>query len=157
MKRLVIRDDFWNHVDTSGECWIWKRAKNKNTGYGNLSLGQGKSALAHRFAYELYYQRIDTALQVDHLCKNTLCVNPLHLELVTPRVNNLRSNSRSSMQAKQTHCVWGHKFDVPNTYLDSRNRRHCRECRSRRMAEFFAPRGKQWANRKLQEAKAKRV
>jgi len=45
--------------------------------------------LSHRVAYEIVNGPIPLGLVLDHLCKNTLCINPLHLEAVS-RIENHR-------------------------------------------------------------------
>jgi HNH endonuclease len=37
----------------------------------------------HRFAWELLNGPIPDGPTIDHLCRNTLCVKPAHLEVVT--------------------------------------------------------------------------
>jgi hypothetical protein len=48
---------------------------------------------AHVFAYESYYGPLPAGMEPDHLCSNTLCCNPLHLEAVSHRTNVLRGRS----------------------------------------------------------------
>lgn len=84
--------------------------------------------LAHRFAYMISHQEpIRPDYEIDHLCHVLACVNPLHLEEVTRKVNNGRSNSITARHSKQTHCIAGHAFDLINTYF-GRQGRACREC-----------------------------
>lgn len=40
--------------------------------------------------YELLVGPIPPGLQIDHLCRNKICVNPAHLEPVTHRENLMR-------------------------------------------------------------------
>jgi hypothetical protein len=47
---LSTAERFWQHVDRSGECWVWTRAKIK--GYGAFRL-DGRTVYAHRIAWEL--------------------------------------------------------------------------------------------------------
>ncbi|MFF4531456.1 HNH endonuclease signature motif containing protein [Streptomyces sp. NPDC001407] len=46
---------------------------------------------AHRTAYSLMVGEVPDGLQIDHLCRNALCVNPAHLEPVTPSENIRRA------------------------------------------------------------------
>jgi hypothetical protein len=45
---------------------------------------------AHRFVYEWLVGPISEGLELDHLCSNTLCINPDHLEPVTGEENRRR-------------------------------------------------------------------
>jgi HNH endonuclease len=47
--------------------------------------------MAHRYAYEALVGPIPTDHDIDHLCGNSLCVNPEHLEPVTPWENRRRA------------------------------------------------------------------
>lgn len=69
-------------------CWIWLGATAVNTrsrshAYGLMNGGQ----LAHRVMYEQARGPIPEGHDLDHLCRETLCVNPDHVEPVTHREN----------------------------------------------------------------------
>lgn len=110
-------------IAISGECWEWQGAIN-NRGYGSVTNGKGGSMLAHRKAYELAVGSIPTGLEIDHLCRNTRCVNPCHLEPVT-RAENARRRSEA-----QTHCHRGHPLSGENLRLHKRESGYARECRT---------------------------
>lgn len=130
-------DRFWSKVDIRGwdECWPWTASTNPD-GYGKFSVGRKSdgTTLAHRMAYQLLVGPIPEGLELDHVrdwgCVSTLCCNPLHLEPVTHEENNRRSNSRTAVNARRTHCVNGHEFTPENTYYYERGGRHHRTCRT---------------------------
>lgn len=124
---------FWEKVDRSAECWTWKDVPTR-AGYGLISVND-RRLYAHRFAYELFHGLIPDGLVIDHLCRNTRCVNPDHLEAVTQRENCLRGVSVSAINAAKTHCIHGHSFDDDNTYMPpGSNQRMCRTCLNERRA-----------------------
>lgn len=51
-----------------------------------------KVLLAHRLMYMLHTNtlQIPHGMHISHLCHNSLCINPLHLNLEEPHVNNER-------------------------------------------------------------------
>ena len=121
-KPRVIRTwDSNNYRVLDDGCWEWLGST--STGYGCFRRGY-----AHRYSYELHKGAIPDGLQIDHLCRNRLCVNPDHLEAVTVRVNVLRGVSRVAANARQSHCIRGHEFTPENTRRRANGSRACREC-----------------------------
>lgn len=72
-------------LDPKTECWIWQGSISQ--GYGKLSNGGGGPEWAHRVYYELAYGPIPERQQIHHACENRACVNPAHLELLSPRAH----------------------------------------------------------------------
>lgn len=124
LERLRIDDpleSFLARVEKTEGCWIWQGTVMAN-GYGT-----GTGGLAHRWAWELFRGPIPEGLQIDHLCRVTRCVNPDHLEPVTAKVNNARSESPSAIAGRRSHCAEGHEYTEENTYM-YRGKRRCRTC-----------------------------
>jgi hypothetical protein len=88
-------------------------------------------------AWELARGPIPEGLEIDHLCRRRLCVNPRHMAVVTHRENNARGMSLSAIAARQTHCAAGHPFDDANTYRPpgAPDTRMCRACMAIREAK----------------------
>lgn len=104
-----ISERFEEKVDRSGRCHVWTASTRPANGgrYGQFTImiarNQRKNVLAHRLAWELERGEIPEGKQIDHLCRNTLCVNVEHLQVVTPSMNQRRRLDRSlGGQARET-------------------------------------------------------
>lgn len=86
-------------------CMEWQGEINRN-GYGRLWFG-GHRHMAHKFTFELYKGPIREGMQLDHLCRNRCCVNPDHLEMVTPKQNMVRVFRRRKRIDDEGNLVGG--------------------------------------------------
>ena len=124
-------------VVTDAGCWEWLGTRSKS-GYASISIF-GVSRRAHRVLYEIVVGAIPDGLQLDHLCRVRHCVNPVHLEPVTPRENVLRGVGPSAQAAAREECIHGHAYTPENTYV-WRGHRACRECRRLTLRRRYARR-----------------
>ena len=88
MDQLVSVNKFERYFNKDGNCWLWKGTI--HAGYGRYCVKTDKGhryVSAHRYSYELYIGKIPEKLVINHLCNNTSCVNPEHLEAVTQKQN----------------------------------------------------------------------
>ena len=97
----------------------------------------GDVFLAHRVVYELIKNKIPRGMVLDHLCRNILCVNPEHLEIVDERTNALRGIGVCAINSRKTHCKRGHEFTEENTRIEKGDKRICRKCASIRCLAFY--------------------
>lgn len=126
MKEALTR--ILGHTEKRKGCWVWTRATDQN-GYGRTNVA-GQSMGAHRATYSLMVGPIPAGHHVHHVCQNKPCVNPTHLQPITPADHN-RLRVR-------THCLHGHEFDSVNTYRTPAGSRACRKCTARRQREYQA-------------------
>lgn len=118
---------FWDKVEITPSCWIWHGATDSG-GYGRLTR-KGVNFSSHRYAYEFLIGPIPSGLLLDHLCRVRLCVNPIHLEPVTRKVNNRRGLAigKTHHNGVKESCPQGHAYDESNTRL-YRGYRYCKAC-----------------------------
>lgn len=136
--KLTREETFWSRVDASGDCWEWTRGKTSG-GYGEFRVGYTQWS-THRYAWVNLVGEIPEGMHLDHLCRNRICCNPDHLEIVTGRVNILRGEGFSAHNARKTHCNRGHELTEENTYTATRKSgttwRACRKCRAENQAAY---------------------
>lgn len=133
-----IWDRFCSSVepDLNGGCLLWA-GQASNGGYGRFLISRKNVVQAHRFAYEHERGPIPPGLHVDHLCRVRCCVNPTHLEPVTPRENLLRGNSLAAIVVRTNTCKHGHLLTGDNVLVRKRGRgRECVECKRRAYREW---------------------
>jgi len=115
-------------------CWEWTGSQLAGAGYGRINLGRSRGVeYTHRVVMAMAYGEIPTGLQVDHLCRNRICCNPSHLELVSAAENTRRGESPGMAIHRLGVCVAGHPREV------AYRRRggeivYCQPCRQRRRA-----------------------
>ena len=119
---------------TPDECWLWMASRN-TAGYGRMQFNY-KHHVAHRLSWELHVGPIPDGLVIDHLCRNTSCVNPAHLEPVTDRVNILRGTAPTAEAARKTHCPKGHAYAGSNLKM-YKGFRMCATCKKVQARETY--------------------
>lgn len=110
-------------------CWEWPGACGNGGKYGWTSVwiteeGRRQTKWTHRLAYEILVGPIPDGMTLDHLCYNTRCMNPAHLEPCT-RAENVR---RARKRRDTGMCKRGHPLVEGNLYKNARAR-ECKTCR----------------------------
>lgn len=131
-KAVPLVERFHKHyiLEPNSGCWLWLSAtvSSKYGGpYGVIGADKGdekKMLLAHRASYRLHVGGITKGMQIDHTCENTLCVNPEHLQVLTPK----QHVKLTYVRAFGNCCKRGHFMDEKNTWIEKTGTRHCRRC-----------------------------
>jgi len=124
--------------ETGAGCWEYAPDSRADRNYRQVYLRRGVRRYAHRVVYEHMVGDIPAGLQLDHLCRNRICVNPAHLEPVTAQVNTRRA------RPVPTHCPQGHAYDEENTGTSPTGIRWCRTCkRVKALARYYANKNKE--------------
>lgn len=131
--RRPASERFWEKVNADGACWEWDGYRDEG-GYGRFRWHRRQNGYAHRLAWESLVGPIPEGMALDHLCRHRCCVNPDHLEVVTPQENARRSNALSMRKC----CAKGHEFTPANTMFTPRGRRYCRTCKQDSNARYRA-------------------
>jgi len=117
-KRFEKRISYDQHTG----CWNWDKVAVR--GYGASGI-YGQRCLAHRAVYIFLRGPVPLGLDLDHLCRNRLCVNPDHLEPVTRTVNLQRGFDARG-------CKNGHPYTLENSSVvhhgDGKISRRCKLC-----------------------------
>lgn len=103
---------------TKDGCWLWTGALVR--GYGVLSVN-GRTEYVHRELWRLTVGPLDGGMTLDHLCRNTRCCRPDHLEMVSRAENARRANETYKVgkatrlrrpKRNATHCRHGHEYAI---------------------------------------------
>jgi hypothetical protein len=96
-------------LDPATGCWLWQGPLDKD-GYGTFFLRRFNRR-AHRVAYANWREKIPAGAHIDHSCRIRHCVNPAHIEPITPRAHAVRGLTVPAINARKTHCPRGHPYD----------------------------------------------
>lgn len=107
----------WSKVDKRepAQCWPWTGGTFTPGGYPVIRIDNA-NRVAHRWLWEQMHNVILTAREeVDHTCRNIVCLNPAHHEAVT-KVENRR---RQAAAMRERVC------DLPGCGMPHRARGLC--------------------------------
>lgn len=112
-----------SHIpEPNSGCWLWTKGL-FNSGYGSLYLN-GKSELAHRFAWRLHKGPIPIGLCVLHRCDVPSCVNPEHLFVGTKADNNIDMIAKGRARKRGLRGEENPKARLTASQADEIRKRH---------------------------------
>lgn len=139
-----VKQRFFAKVKKTDTCWNWTGARSAyrpkrviadaTKGYGVININ-GRTFYAHRASWLMHKGPLIPGLVIDHLCENTLCVNPDHMQQVTSPENAQRSPKHSKNHGGYNYykefCKYGHKRGpelkgkpCPKCYKAKQKRQH---------------------------------
>lgn len=129
---------FWSKTLIGEDgCWLWIGALHPK-GYGGFKPSGGRPIFAHSWVatnFHKWPKRNHKTRVVDHICRNTSCVRPSHLRLVTAH-----DNAMNGKWALTTHCPQGHAYSPENLVTCELPRRVCRPCKNARLQLYSVKR-----------------
>lgn len=141
--RCVRTIDEWIAAATRRDdgCLIWAGYIEKN-GYGRINQRDVPERWAHRAVYTHVIGPIPVQHELDHLCHSRAwqcpggdrcvhraCVEPTHLEPVTPYENWARGRSWCAMAQGRPVCKDGHDLSGYNfARVSTTGKFYCRQC-----------------------------
>lgn len=128
-----IKATIERRTEQRGECIVWLGsttggAYEYGVKHNTTPLANG-SRLVHRQAYALEHG-VNDFPHIDHLCRNTLCCNPAHLDAVGRVENNRRAAA-----VRTDTCARGHTISEDFVREDDGHRR-CGRCRRARQQAY---------------------
>lgn len=100
----TIEQFFWARVRKTDSCREWAGSKTGTRLIYGWVTRYGHEQTAHRLSYKLFKKPVPKGMQVDHVCHNTVCVNPEHLRLASPSQN---AQNRKGVRSDSTTGIRG--------------------------------------------------
>jgi HNH endonuclease len=145
-ERLTADAGDWRRFVASGrpsECWPWIGSTHPK-GYGEVfrryGAGRRRVFRVHRLVWIAEYGAIPRGFQIDHRCRNKVCCNPRHLQLLTATDHARKSASEGwqNWVGDDARCRYGH---AERYWYERYHTWRCRACireqaRARRAAKW---------------------
>lgn len=116
----IVRRFVRGHNTRGRATWIVEDRGYDTPCHVYLRRGEPTDRGPQRRAYRDHYGEIPEGHDVHHRCEHPPCINPEHLQAVTPAEHGLLH--------RKTHCKRDHEFTPENTLDNGQGRRKCRAC-----------------------------
>ncbi|MFJ4997125.1 HNH endonuclease [Microbacterium sp. NPDC088619] len=85
-------------------CWEWMGGHNR-FGYARMKWN-GTGTSVYRVVWESEHGPVPRGMHVDHMCRNKGCVNPAHLQVVTPKENGENASLSKANTSGARGVTW---------------------------------------------------
>lgn len=147
MPRRPVSERFWEKVEKTDTCWLWRAGPHRDdlNVIGVFQLGRGEDEgliRAPHYAWLEAGNEIPSGMFLCHKCDTPKCVRPDHIFLGTP-ADNSRDMARKGRahESKKTHCPEGHPYDRITEWRGMKARR-CSICLRKKRRERYLREGR---------------
>jgi hypothetical protein len=116
-------------VDASGDCWLYA-GNSPDKLYPVIVRSERGRKVSYKVARLLWAALVGPIPDdwwLDHMCRNTRCVNPDHMRPMSENDVPIRSDQPSGKRKAQRECKRGHLY-TPETIKWQGNKRACAIC-----------------------------
>lgn len=111
-------------------CWHWLGSHRSHD--SRPVTGNKGHTYAYRETYKQVMGRPCPPGVAHHRCENKWCVNPWHLDFITPSEHAREHDTLGTFHRTKTHCPQNHEYSRENTLIKKRGDgttfRQCRTC-----------------------------
>jgi hypothetical protein len=107
------QDPTVSYVVAENGCWEWQGRPGSH-GYGQANR-DGRTTVAHRYMYERACGPIPNGMHLHHVCRNRACVNPAHLQIITPAEHQKESRANRRLGSRNLKLTWDDVREIRNS------------------------------------------
>jgi hypothetical protein len=124
---LSVAGSFVQRITVTPKCWYW--LFDKPTTYRGVAHYNKRSIPVHRLSYLIFNGELPAGKEIHHVCEIPNCVNPEHLQALTPEDHSKITGNMLRVKFRKDCCKYGHPRDTTEQHITKAGKRLCKLCR----------------------------